>query len=97
MSQATSPQRSRQSVRRFLECMHAGFGSVKPALILLGGTLVISNAANAQQKAPMQPLVQTALPATGSQLRLHVYDVPSDLVGPIGARLQLQFGQTPDV
>ncbi len=97
MSQATSPQRSRKSVRRFLECLHAGLGSVKPALMLLGGTLVISNAAIAQQITPLQPLVQVAKPTTGSQVRLQVYDVPSDLVGPIGARLQLQYGQMQDV
>ncbi len=98
MSQAKSPQRSRKSMRRFLECLHAGLGSVKPALMLLGGTLVLCNAAIAQQSAPLQPLVQVGKPAAvGSQVRLQIYDVPSDLVGPVGARLQLQFGQMPDV
>ena len=56
-----------------------------------------------QVARPMSPAVTTASAITltphanNSDSRLQVYDVPSDLVGPVGAQIQVQFHHVPDM
>ena len=82
--------------RLFLACLRQNWIGAKPALLLLGGSLAFTNLAEAQQPR-LQPVVETAQVTAGGPASLQIYDVPSDLIGPVGARLQVLFSQTSDV
>ena len=96
MASANRPRTSRKLARQFLSCLRSTWIGSKPALVLLGGSLACAGIADAQQPR-MQPAVESAKVTAGGPVRLQVYDVPTELIGPVGARLQIQFSQTADV
>jgi general secretion pathway protein D len=63
----------------------------------LTGSIACSSWALAQQPIIPQPSLELTNRASDPSTRLQVYPVPSDLVGALGARLQVQYHQQPEV
>ncbi len=106
MAQAKSPRQVTKPSPHFLRCLRASFNGFKPTIAFIGGSLALASIAHAQQIGMLQPAVQQQSapnqtapnqPAPNSQVRLQVYDVPSDLIGQVGAQLQIQYSQQRDV
>ena len=96
MASANRPRQSRQLARQFIKCLRQNWIVSRPALVLLGGSLAFASVSEAQQTR-LQPVAESATVTPGGPIRLQNYDVPSDLIGPVGARLQIQFSQASDV
>lgn len=69
-------------------------GSLIPGAIAVCGTFVSAPAVG-QNPAPVQMSMPTM--TAPNSTRLQVYDVPSELVGSVGAKLQIQYHQYSDV